>query len=44
MIDMDIHVGNYVALRDKIKALDEAHEEHLKPFMHPQDSGLESLK
>lgn len=30
--DMNVRVAQYVGLRDKIKALDDAHKEKMKPF------------
>lgn len=30
--DLSVRIGQYVALRDKIKELDDAHKEKMKPF------------
>lgn len=40
--DADKYIGKLVALRDKIKELDDAHEERLKPYKEMKDK-LERL-
>jgi len=53
--DINVRVSQYVSLRDKIKALDEAHKEKMKPYremldtlggimlQHLQNQGAESV-